>query len=41
MIDEERSDEYYQYLKRIGIVGRMGMVIKESEDDWNGSQMLK
>lgn len=31
-VDEEQADEYYQYLKQIGIVGRMGMVIKESED---------
>ena len=31
-VDEEQADEYYQYLKQIGIVGRMGIVIKESED---------
>ena len=31
-VDEEQADEYYQYLKQIGIVGRMWMVIKESED---------
>ena len=31
-VDEEQADEYYQYLKQIGIIGRMGMVIKESED---------
>lgn len=31
-VDEEQADEYYQYLKQIGIIGRMGMVIKESEE---------
>lgn len=31
-VDEEQADEYYQYLKQIGVVGCMGMVIKESED---------
>lgn len=30
-VDEEQADEYYQYLKMIGIVGRMGHVINESE----------
>ena len=33
-VDEEQADEYYQYLKQIGIVGRMGMVIKESETNY-------
>ena len=31
-VDEEQADEYYQYLKQISIIGRMGMVIKESEE---------
>lgn len=28
-VDEETATEYYDYLKQIGIVGRMGYVEKE------------
>ena len=28
-VDEETATEYYEYLKSIGIVGRMGYVEKE------------
>ena len=31
-VDEEQADEYYQYLKNIGIVGHMGHVNKNQED---------
>lgn len=30
-VDEEQADGYYQYLKQIGIIGRMGYVIREVE----------